>query len=256
MAKILVVDDSEIMRRSLIGIIKQIGHEVIGVAKNGAEACEAYVKYKPDLVTMDITMPVMNGVEAVKKIMGSFPDARIIIISAESQNRLVLEAIKSGARNYLLKPIHHEKMSQAIDDSMTEQRKETHSTAGDVPAAGIGTSKEESGQKVTTSGDAAGAGENRKSESFGIQVTADSFNINIYGSFDDSALQDFQTAINGLLYVSPLNVVLNFFDREKININILNSLSECINQIKETGGTVKLISKELKPESGLKHQTV
>jgi hypothetical protein len=134
-----------------------------------------------------------------------------------------------------------------IDDLLIGPKEETYSTAGPTGA---------SGQKSSVSGDAAGKGRNKKTESFDILVRGDAFNINIYGSFDSSALKHFQIAISGLLYVTPLRVVLNFYDREKIKINILNSLSECINQIKETGGTIKLISREAKPEDGLMHQTV
>ncbi|MFT4925393.1 MAG: two-component system chemotaxis response regulator CheY [Phenylobacterium sp.] len=114
MAKVLVVDDSVMMRRNLTALLEESGHEVIGEAKNGMLALSAYEKYQPDLVTMDITMPVMDGITAVKKIIEAYPDAIIIMISAQNQQMMVYDAIKSGAKNYLLKPIRVEKLKQVI----------------------------------------------------------------------------------------------------------------------------------------------
>ena len=97
MAKILIVDDSIIMRRNLRTILTQAGHSVIAEASNGKEAFIEYEKHLPDLVTMDITMPIMNGIEAVKKIICRFPDARIIMISALDQRNMVFEALYNKA---------------------------------------------------------------------------------------------------------------------------------------------------------------
>lgn len=116
MAKVLVVDDSIMMRRNLTTLLEQEGHEVIAEAKNGMLAYTAYEKHRPDLVTMDITMPVMDGITSVKKIIGSYPEAVIIMISAQNQQPMVYDAIKSGAKNYLLKPIRMEKLKQVISE--------------------------------------------------------------------------------------------------------------------------------------------
>ncbi|MBI2382155.1 MAG: response regulator [Gammaproteobacteria bacterium] len=115
MARILVVDDSAIMRKNLQTLLAQAGHELVGEAGNGMEALELFEKTRPDLVTMDIAMPGMDGVTAVKLIMERFPDARIIMISAENQKSLVYDALKSGARHYLTKPLRLNKLAEVLD---------------------------------------------------------------------------------------------------------------------------------------------
>lgn len=105
MARILVVDDSAIMRKNLHTLLSQAGHTVVAEAGTGQDAVEVYERVRPELVTMDITMPGMDGIKAVREIMGRFPEARIVMISAEHQKSLVYEALKSGARHYLTKPL-------------------------------------------------------------------------------------------------------------------------------------------------------
>lgn len=114
MANVLIVDDSLIMRRSLGQIIKRAGHTVISEASNGIEAIEEYAKHNPDLVTMDISMPCMDGLESLKSIMSEHPQANIIIISAYSQKDMVLDAIENGAKSYILKPVSERKVNEIV----------------------------------------------------------------------------------------------------------------------------------------------
>lgn len=115
MANILIVDDSSIMRRNLRSMLTQAGHTVVAEASNGSQAYLQYAAHKPDLVTMDITMPIMNGIEAVKKIIADFPDASIIMISALDQKMMVFEALECGAKHYILKPITVSKILTTIE---------------------------------------------------------------------------------------------------------------------------------------------
>ncbi len=115
MAKILIVDDSKIVRRNLKTILSKAGHEIIAEAENGMQAYHEYEKYKPDLVTMDITMPLLDGVRAVKKIMTSHPEARIIMVSAIDQKNMVIAAIQNGAKHYILKPFDPDKVIAAVN---------------------------------------------------------------------------------------------------------------------------------------------
>ena len=115
MAKILIVDDSKIVRRNLKTILSKEGHEIIAEAENGMQAYHEYEKYKPDLVTMDITMPLLDGVRAVKKIMTSHPEARIIMVSAIDQKNMVIAAIQNGAKHYILKPFDPDKVIAAVN---------------------------------------------------------------------------------------------------------------------------------------------
>ena len=102
MANILIVDDSRTSRRILKGIIEEAGHA--GEAVNGQDGYDKYVELKPDLVTMDITMPVMNGVESLKKIKADFPDAKVVMVSAAGQQHNMVEAVQSGAAEFIAKP--------------------------------------------------------------------------------------------------------------------------------------------------------
>jgi two-component system chemotaxis response regulator CheY len=119
MARILVVDDAKIMRISIKSMIENIGHEVISEAASGYEAIEMYKAYKPDVVTMDITMPadegVADGIEAVKEIIAIDPTTKIVMITSHGEQDKVIRAIQSGASNYLLKPLQQEKLEEVID---------------------------------------------------------------------------------------------------------------------------------------------
>jgi Response regulator containing CheY-like receiver, AAA-type ATPase, and DNA-binding domains len=114
MAKILVVDDAAFMRMMLRDILLNGGHEVVAEAANGLEAVEQYSICKPDLVTMDITMPVMEGIDAVKQIRQSDPNAKIIMCSAMGQQGMVVQSIQAGARDFVVKPFQAERVLEAI----------------------------------------------------------------------------------------------------------------------------------------------
>ncbi|NLI11604.1 response regulator [Pelotomaculum propionicicum] len=115
MAKsILIVDDAAFMRMMIKNIVSKNGYDVVGEAENGQVAVELYKKLKPDLVTMDITMPEMNGIEGVKAIRGFDPNANIIMCSAMGQQAMVMEAIQAGAKDFIVKPFQQDRILQAI----------------------------------------------------------------------------------------------------------------------------------------------
>ncbi len=114
MSKVLIVDDAVFMRTMLKGILTQGGHEVVGEAGNGLEAVQQYAALSPDVVTMDITMPEMDGLEALKKIKESYPNANVIMCSAMGQQAMVVEAIKNGAKDFIVKPFDADKVLQSI----------------------------------------------------------------------------------------------------------------------------------------------
>ena len=115
MAKnILVCDDAAFMRMMIKDILTKNGYNVAGEAENGAKAVEKYAELKPDLVLMDITMPEMDGIEAVKKIKASDPSASVIMCSAMGQQAMVIEAIQSGAKDFIVKPFQAERVLEAV----------------------------------------------------------------------------------------------------------------------------------------------
>jgi len=111
---ILIVDDAAFMRMMIKNILSKNGYEIVGEAENGQVAVELYKKLKPDLVTMDITMPEMNGIDGVKAIRGFDPNANIIMCSAMGQQAMVMEAIQAGAKDFIVKPFQQDRILQAI----------------------------------------------------------------------------------------------------------------------------------------------
>lgn len=118
MIRVLIVDDISFVRKSLKQILTSLGYEVVGEAANGREAVELYEQSRPDLVTMDLAMPVMNGIEATKKIIEIDPAANIVILTALTQEHLVSEAIMAGAKDYILKPFQTSDVSRVLSQAV------------------------------------------------------------------------------------------------------------------------------------------
>jgi two-component system chemotaxis response regulator CheY len=111
---VMVVDDSVLAVAVLKNALNELGHRVVRVASSGSEAVAAYKAAVPDIVTMDITMPDMDGITATRKIKDQFPDARIIMVSSHAQKDMVLEALKAGAGGYVLKPLKADKLRDVL----------------------------------------------------------------------------------------------------------------------------------------------
>ena len=112
--RVLVVDDAAFMRMMVKDILSKNGYEVVGEAENGMKALEKYQELKPDLVTMDITMPEMDGISAVKEIKKVDPNAKIVMCSAMGQQAMVIEAIQAGARDFIVKPVQADRVLVAV----------------------------------------------------------------------------------------------------------------------------------------------
>lgn len=112
-ARVLVVDDAAFMRATLRDIFTRAGFTVVAEAKNGREAIEFYARHLPELVTMDIVMPELSGIEAVRAITATHPQAKIIMCSAMGQQALVIEAIQAGARDFVIKPFQASRVIEA-----------------------------------------------------------------------------------------------------------------------------------------------
>lgn len=115
MAKnILICDDAAFMRMMIKDILTKNGYNVVGEAENGVKAIEKYAELKPDLVLMDITMPEMDGIQALKKIKQNSPGATIIMCSAMGQQAMVIESIQAGAKDFIVKPFQAERVIEAV----------------------------------------------------------------------------------------------------------------------------------------------
>ncbi|MGN1314142.1 MAG: response regulator [Lachnospiraceae bacterium] len=116
---VLICDDAAFMRMMLKDILIKHDYEVVGEAVNGTDAINKYKQLKPDIVTMDITMPDMNGIEAVRQIRAYDPKAKIVMCSAMGQQALVIEAIQAGASDFIIKPFRADRVMEALQNVMT-----------------------------------------------------------------------------------------------------------------------------------------
>lgn len=110
----MIVDDAAVMRIRLRDILEN-RYKVVAEASNGQEAINLYAEYKPDFVTLDITMPQLNGLEALEQLMKSYPDAKVVIVSAVGQKQMVFQAIAKGAKDFIIKPFEPERVLVSID---------------------------------------------------------------------------------------------------------------------------------------------
>ena len=112
--RVLIVDDAAFMRMMVKDILSKNGYEIVGEAENGMKALEKYQELKPDLVTMDITMPEMDGITAVKEIKKVDPAAKVVMCSAMGQQAMVIESIQAGAKDFIVKPFDRDRVIEAV----------------------------------------------------------------------------------------------------------------------------------------------
>ncbi|CUW40509.1 FOG: CheY-like receiver,regulator of chemotaxis and motility [Magnetospirillum sp. XM-1] len=112
--KVIIVDDSIITVKKLTVLMEGLGHQVVATVSNGLDAIEAYRRHQPDLMTMDISLPDMDGMTATARIVAEFPAARIMMVTSHGQERMVIDSLDAGAKGYVLKPVRIEKLSDMI----------------------------------------------------------------------------------------------------------------------------------------------
>mgnify|MGYP000989377452 CR=1 FL=1 len=117
-AKILIADDSAYMRSILKDLLLRNGYDVAGEAENGKDVLALYEKLKPDVVAMDIMMPEMSGIQALKEIKEKYPEARVVMAAAMGQQNLVVEAVRAGASEFFIKPVQAERVVEAIEKTL------------------------------------------------------------------------------------------------------------------------------------------
>lgn len=118
MARVLVVDDAAFMRKMVSDALVKAGHEVVGEAANGVQAVQSWQELKPDLATLDITMPEKDGIATLRELVDIDPAARVVICSALGQETKVLDAIKAGAKDFVVKPFERERLLGAVDKAV------------------------------------------------------------------------------------------------------------------------------------------
>ena len=118
MPSVLIADDAAFMRMMIKNILSEAGYDILGEAENGAVAVAKYKELNPDLTTMDITMPEMDGLQALKEIRSHDPSARVVMCSAMGQQSMVIESIQAGAKDFIVKPFQPERVLEAISKAL------------------------------------------------------------------------------------------------------------------------------------------
>jgi two-component system chemotaxis response regulator CheY len=126
---VLVVDDVAFVRKTLTDILTEAHFQVVGEAADGKQAVEMFERLKPDLVTMDVVMPQMSGIDATRKILKINKDAKVVIVSAMGQENLVMEAINVGAKDYILKPFSAVEVIKTVDRAITGEDRGSRSAS-------------------------------------------------------------------------------------------------------------------------------
>lgn len=119
--RILIVDDSQAVIKRLTLILEELGHQVVGSARHGLEAIDKTQELQPDVITMDIQMPEMDGLEATRRILQDSPERLIIMITAHGQESTVVDAISAGAKHFITKPIEKEKVAEVLEKVLDRQ---------------------------------------------------------------------------------------------------------------------------------------
>lgn len=220
MSKVMIVDDSEAMRKNLRHILITLGYEIICEATNGKEAYLLYQKYRPDIVTMDISMPTADGITAVKMIIDDYPKANIIMISALGQKSMVYEALKSGAKDYIVKPIEQDKLKNILNKLCVN-------FIDDLDSSNDGNAKQD---------------QNSFQPFYIENKAAGKFLIKIKSSLDLCSLPHLNNILNGIKFITPLEVTFDFEDPSRINTDIITKIYEIADKINCSGEKAILLT--------------
>ncbi len=238
MLNILIVDDSMIIRRNIRKIFEEVGDKIVAEAKNGIEACSQYKNTLPDLVTMDITMPDMDGITAVKKIIEEYPNAKIVMITSHGQENMVIDAVKAGAKGYILKPLSKDKILESVESIFGVKRKDIEEVKKEEP---IKTKKKD------------------KLDFFRIENRSGIFIVRVktaYKSIDKEIMLEIEEYIENLFIIKPLNIVFNFEGILEMSNGAMNTMFGLIKKLNKLEVTAKLYipSVELKDALKLSYQ--
>jgi len=235
MARVLVVDDALMMRKTIGAMLAKAGHVIVDEAANGEQAVLAYKNHRPDLVTMDITMPGVDGIEALAQIISFDPDARVIMVSALGQRHKVFDALQYGAKSYVLKPFKEDKLLSVINEVLG---------TGSCRTALSGHDTGERGGMATNTVPLAAANSDSLPNSgkpFSVENRDQDFYINILREFVCSDFGDLMQAVQEIASAQPRYVTFNFTSSNAMNGSAAPNFTKVMASITAVGGMVRII---------------
>ena len=259
MSQILVIDDNLMMRKNIKSIVENLGHEVIGELETGEEIIDKYQEYQPDIVTLDIVMPGIDGLSALKELMFEFPKAKVIMVSVLGENSKIIKAIKLGAEYYLQKPIDAEEMCKAIKEALDSEdgNKTAENTCASIEdleeniqaslkkelSKFIKENPEESkDQKLEEKLQEIEVNNSDELEPIEVSLECSRFKIKVNQDLNERLLNLLDDTVKDFLVVEPLKITFDLKDVAFLSAEIKKEFEKIVRMIKVIGGEVKIIS--------------
>jgi two-component system chemotaxis response regulator CheY len=235
MSSVMIVDDSQIIRYRLRDMLKRKEFDVIAEAEDGRQAVRMYKESRPDIVTMDLTMPHMDGIAAINAILEYDSQAKIIVISAMGQKFKVLQALKAGAQHFIVKPFDDDKIVQVLHEV-------------------LGTNAEDNdGGEAAQNDELPVVNEETGSQpGYLIENNRGTFTIKLFKQPSREESDELFSIIHSLIYIKPLTIVFDFTNIEYLDINFVHSLSAVIDKINSVKGSYSLCASSEKFVSYIK----
>lgn len=197
MAKILIVDDNLIMRRNLRIMLEKLGHEIVGEIEDGRQIVRKYKEcVRPDIVTLDITMPIVDGITALENLKDKCPEVKVVMISAVGQKSKVLRAMHLGAEHYIIKPIREELLENVIEKVLKKSLRKTH----------IEFKNEDEKNKVIINEEKEKENLNKEENVLEVINENGEFIIKIKEIISEDLLEMMNKTVNGFLVIKPLTI--------------------------------------------------
>lgn len=220
MARVLVVDDALMMRKTIGTFLVKAGHVVVEEAANGKQAVIAYKTHRPDLVTMDITMPGVDGIEALKQIIAFDSKARVVMVSALGQKHKVFDALQHGAKGYILKPFTEDKLSLIVNDLLGTGR---HS---EIPSEQIA---------------ACAAKPLTAQMAFSLESQEEGVRITPLREFTNSDYDDMAKAMQNIKLGKDKEIIIDFTCGNVLNHKTALAYEAVITEFTACGGSVRIV---------------
>jgi len=225
LARILVVDDSGIVRRNMEIMLKSAGHEVVAEVDNGLSAYAEYKKKLPDLVTMDLTMPGMDGIETMQKIIAEFPLAKIIVVSGINQKDIIVKAIRCGACHFIVKPMNQEKVLSVVNMVLLKEIDHTKRLELAEKLAVVDLEEKEA-----------------QAPSYTIQDKDGKYIlVNISEQINNESVAKLGQEIENLLFKFNSKFIFDF-GKGKMSLELLPKINNIVGAIKKEKGVVRAVS--------------